>query len=103
MCYFTCQAQKLPILAVFTSFLILCKIKDGGQDGDHLLRRHRPPAEPPPIKYTSPCREDQRLSIEGNLRETGFHQPFPHPHPPPAPNMYHGGESMALCVCTCEG
>ena len=61
------QAQKLPILTVFTFFLILCKIKDGGQDGDYLLRRHRPPAEPPPIKYSSPCREDQRLYIEGKI------------------------------------
>ena len=57
MCYFTCQAQKLPIFAVFTSFLILCKIKNGG----HLSRRHRPPEEPP--KYTSSCREDQRITV----------------------------------------
>ena len=62
MCYFTCQAQKLPILAVFTSFLILCKI-NGGQDGDHLWRRHRPPAKPPPIKYTSSCKEYQRITL----------------------------------------
>lgn len=61
MCYFICQAQKLPIFAVFTSFLILCKIKNGGQDGDHLSRRHRPPVEPP--KYTSSCGEDQRITM----------------------------------------
>ena len=37
MCYFTCQAQKLPFLAVLTCFPILGKIQDGGQDGDHCL------------------------------------------------------------------
>ena len=26
-----------------------------------------PPAVPPPIKYTSSCREDQRLSSEGKI------------------------------------
>ena len=25
------------------------------QDGDHCWLRHRPPAAPPPIKYTSSC------------------------------------------------
>ena len=28
---------------------------------------HRPPAAPPPIKYTSSCREDQRLSTESKI------------------------------------
>ena len=27
----------------------------------------RPPAAPPPIKYTSSCREDQRRSTEGKI------------------------------------
>ena len=27
----------------------------------------RPPAAPSPIKYTSSCREDQRLSTEGKI------------------------------------
>ena len=35
MCYFSCQAQKLPFLAVSTCFLILGKIQDGGQGCDH--------------------------------------------------------------------
>ena len=47
----------------FTLFLIVNKI----QDGDHVWRRHRPPAAPPPIKYTSSSREDQRLSTEGKI------------------------------------
>ena len=32
-----------------------------------ILRRHKPPAVPPPTKYTSSCREDQRLSTEGKI------------------------------------
>ena len=52
------------ILSVSISwFLILDKI----QDGDHVWWRHRPPAAPPPIKYTWSCREDQRLSTEGKI------------------------------------
>ena len=51
--------------------------------------RQRPPAVPLPIKYTSSCREDQRLSTEGKVvsknrniskiqRGGGrFHQPPP--------------------------
>ena len=48
MRYFTCQEQKLPILSVFTSFLILGKIQ---QDGDYVWWRHTPLAGPPPFKY----------------------------------------------------
>ena len=51
-CYSTFQTQEIPILAVFTWFIII-------------VWRHRPPAAPPPIKYTSSFREDQRLSTEG--------------------------------------
>ena len=47
------KRKKLPFLAVLTRFLILDKIQDGGQDGDHVWWRHRPPAAPPPIKYTA--------------------------------------------------
>ena len=59
----------------------------------------RPPAAAPPIKYTSSCREDQRLSTEGkiiskycNISKTqrGFHQP-------PPPPLYQGG-GMTLRV-----
>jgi len=34
---------------------IIGKIQDGGQEGDHCWGLHRPPAAPPPIKYTSSC------------------------------------------------
>ena len=55
--------KKLLFLAVLTWFLILGQI----QDGDHCWWRHRPPVAPPPIKYTSSCWEDQRLSSEGKI------------------------------------
>ena len=35
--------QKLSILTVFSWFLILDKIQDSGQDGDHVWWRHKPP------------------------------------------------------------
>ena len=50
----------------------------------------RPPAAPSPIKYTSSCREDQRLSTEGkiiskycNMSKTQgeFHHPTASPPP----------------------
>ena len=50
----------LPFLAVLTCFLTLGKI----QDGDHCWWRHRPSAAPPPLKHTSSCWEDQRLSTK---------------------------------------
>ena len=68
MWYFTCQAQKkLPFIAVLIWFLILGKIQDGCQDGDYCWWLHRSSAAPPPIKYTSTCWEDQRLSTEGKI------------------------------------
>ena len=57
------KRKKLLLLTVFTWFLILDKIPDG----DHVWWRHRLPAAPPPIKYTSSCREDQRLFSEGKI------------------------------------
>ena len=57
----------LPFLAVLTCFLILGKIQDGGQDNDHCWWRHRPSAAPPPLKHTSSCWEDQRLSTKGKI------------------------------------
>ena len=52
---FHVKHKKLPFLAVLTWFLILGKIQDGGQDGDHCWWRHSLPAAPPFIKYTSSC------------------------------------------------
>ena len=62
MFYFTCYAQKLINSYCFRLISILDKIQNGGQDGDHVWRRHRPPAAPLLIKYSSFCREHQMLS-----------------------------------------
>ena len=60
---FHVKHKNLLFLAVLTWFLVLGKI----QDGYHRCWRHRPPAGPQHIKYTSSYREDQRLSTEGNI------------------------------------
>ena len=58
--------KRLPILSLFTRFQFLGKI----QDGDHFWGRHRPPAAPPHIKYSSSCWEDERLfNMTQNLFE----------------------------------
>ena len=61
------KSTSTSILAVLTVFLTLGKIQDGGQDGDHVWWRHRPPSAPPPIKRASCCREDQRLSSNAKI------------------------------------
>ena len=96
MRYLHVKHKKLPIISVFTWFLILGKIQDGSQDGDHVWWRHRPPTVPPPLKYSISCREDERLSIEGKIFLVilqhvkdlwqGFY------HRPPPPPLYHGGD-----------
>ena len=100
MCYFTFQAPKGGL----TWFLILGKIQNGGQNGDHCWCRHRPPAAPPPTKYTSSRWEDQRLSTKSkivskyilqhikNCRE-GFLQPSP---PPPTPLVPRWGYELRV-------
>ena len=96
MCYFTCQAQKLPFFAVLTWFLILGKI----QVGDHWWWCHRPPASPPPIKYTSSCWADQTLSTEGKIASKYCYisKPLGRGSINPPPPLYHGG-GMNLHVC----
>ena len=82
--------KTLPFLAVLSWFLLLGKIQDGGQDGYHCWWRHRPPAAPLPIKYTSPCWEEQRLSTKGKLvskycnisKTPGRGSIYPLPSPP---------------------
>ena len=98
---FHVKLKKLPFLAVLAGFLIFGKI----QDGDHCWWRHRPPAAPPPIKYTSSCREDQRLSTKGkivskycNISNTSGGggdsiQPSIHPTPPPP------GTTVGIWIC----
>ena len=68
LCYFSRKAQKKKtFLAVLTWFLILGKIQYGGHDCYHGWWSHRPPATPPPIKFTSSGRDDQRLPTEGKI------------------------------------
>ena len=61
-----------------------------------------PPAAPPPIKYTSSCREDQRLSTEGkivskycNLSKTQGEGGSITPTPPP-PLCHEGGMTLIV-------
>ena len=97
MCYFSGKApKKSPFLVVLTWFPILGKIKDG----DHCRSRHRSPAAPPPIKYTSSCKEDQRLSTKGkivwkycNISKTPGRCSIP---PPPTAPYHGGGMSLFL-------
>ena len=88
MCYRTAKNKKLPFIAVLTSFLILGKIQDDGQDGNHCWWRHRPPAAPPPIKiiYLILLRTSKAFHWRQNRFEIlqhmknpgeGFHQPPP--------------------------
>ena len=91
LCFFTCQAQKLPLIAILTWFLILGKI----QHSDHCWWRHRPPAAPPTIKYNSSCSEDQSFPLKAKLfRNTATRQKLfggVQSTPPPPPNLYQGG------------
>ena len=92
---FLVKGKKLLIVTVFTWFPVLEKM----QDGDHVWWGHRPPAVPTRIRYTSPCREGQRLSIEAKIEiRGGSINPQPnHPPPPRAAPFYHG-EGMTLRV-----
>ena len=92
------KRKKLLIHTVFTRFLILDKIQDGGQDGDHVWWRHRPSAAPPSIKYISSCREDQRLSTEGKI--AAYQKPKGILSTPPPSPLYHGG---GVTECTSDG
>ena len=53
--------------SVWTSFLILAKIQDGGLDGNYYWWRHRLSVVLAAIKYTSCCWKDQWLSTEGKI------------------------------------
>ena len=67
LCYFTCKAQNTTICRGFNLISILSKIQNGDQDGDHCWWRHRPPAAPLPLEYTSYCWEDRRRSTKGKI------------------------------------
>ena len=95
MCHFTCSAQEIIHSHCF--YVISNK---------STMVIMRPPAAPPPMKYTSSCREDQRLSTEGkivskycNLSKTQGEGGSITPPPPPTP-LCHGGYGFN---CTSEG
>ena len=75
VCVILLSSTKFTISRGFNLFPILGKIQDGGQDGDHCLWPHRPPAGPPPIKYTSSCWDYQRLPLKAkSFRNTATYQ-----------------------------
>ena len=81
---FHVKHKKLLFLAVLTWFLILGKI----QDGDHCWWRHRPPAAPPPIKYTSFVKKIKGFPLKvRSFQNTATHQKLRGgiPSPPPVP------------------
>ena len=95
--------KKWSFIEALTWFIILGKIKYGGPNRDHCWCRHRPPAAPPPIKCTSSCWEEQRLSTEGkivwkycNISKTAGRGSI-NPPPPPLP-LYHGGGMNCVYV-----
>ena len=87
MCYFTCEAQKLPFNAILTWFLVLGKIQVYGKDDDHCWWRQRPPAAPPSTK-------GKIISKYCNITKNLGRGPINTPPPPP---LYHGG-GMSLRV-----
>ena len=59
MCYFTCQAQTITN---FLRFNLLGKIRDGGEDCEHVWWHYRPL-----VALHPSCGEDERLSTERNF------------------------------------
>ena len=77
----------------FTWFLNLGKTQDSSQDADQVCWRHRLSAAPPHIKFTSFCRESQRLCTDGKIVKNSrgrFHQL------PPPPLYYGGGMTLRV-------
>ena len=85
---FHVKYKKLIFLAVLTWFLILGKIQDGGQDGDHCCWRHIPIAAQIPLKYILSCSENQRLFAKGKIVSKYRKLRGRGPSPPP---LYQGG------------
>ena len=91
---FQVKDKKSPFLAVLTGFLILGKIQDGGQDGDHcfidvkgLKQRHHPENIPHVDKKSKGFPRKAKT-----FRNTAtYQQLIPPPPPPPPPPLYHGG------------
>ena len=95
--------KKWSFIEVLTWFIILGKIKNGSQNGDHCWCRHRPPAAPPPIKCTLSCWEEQRLSTEGkivwkycNISKTAGRGSITPPPPPATPLVPQWGYELRV-------
>ena len=86
---------------VLTWLLILGKIQDGSQDGDHCWWCHRPLAVPPPIKYTSSCWVNQKLSNERKIisKYCNISASPGRGSINPPPRLLYQGEGMNLRVC----
>ena len=97
------KRKKLLIHTVFTWFLILDKIQDGGQDGDHVWWRHRPSAEPPPTnKFNIPhlVEKIKGFPPKANCFEIMQHIKFQGGSINLPSPLYHGG---GVTECTSEG
>ena len=87
--------KKIPFLAVLTWFLILGKIQDGCQDGDHCWWRHIPPAAQPPMNIPHLVKKIRGFPLKVKLFQNIATYPklrggAPSTPPPPHP-LYHGG------------
>ena len=97
---FHLKHKKLPFFTVLTWFLILSKIQDLGQDGDHCWR-HSPLAAPRTHKiYLTLLRRSKAFHWKQNRFKIlqhikNFGEGF-HPTPPPPPSLYHGGGSGGM-------
>ena len=88
MWYFISQAQKITnSRSFYLIFNRLGKI----QDGNHVWWRHRAPAGPLSIKYTSSCLKDQKLSTQGKIVSKNCNVSKTLGRSPIDPSMYHGG------------
>ena len=93
------KRKKVLILPVFTWFLIIDKIQDGHQDGDHVWWRHRPPAAPPPMNIAHLVEKVKGFPLKAkSFRNIATYQKPKGGgiHRPPT-TLYHGG-GMTLRV-----
>ena len=91
--------KKLPFLAVLTWFLILGKIQDGGNDGDHCRWRHRPPAAPAPTNIPYLVKKIKGFSLKvKSFQNTATYQKHrggvPSTPSPPCTTV-----GVWICVC----
>ena len=93
------KRKKLLILTIFTCFLILDKIQDGGQDDDHVWWRQGPLAAPPPVKYIPHhVKKIKGFPLKAKLFwNSATYQKLKGGSISPSPHLYQGG-GMTLRV-----